>query len=316
MRSTPPIAVVGSLNADLVVRVPRFPAPGETIAGSDFERFPGGKGANQAYGVARLGGAAQMVGLVGRDDHGQWLTRHLAAGGVDTTRVLVTGEASTGVALITIDASGQNHIVIVAGTNGLFTPERLAGSRAALRAARVLLLQLEIPLDTVMAAAREARSAGATVVLDPAPARELPDECLAMADLLTPNETELAVLTGGGVLGDDADRRRRMAALRQRGAARVLLKAGAAGGWLLDEDGEHHVPAHRVDAVDTTAAGDAFNAALAVVLAEGGPLRDAMRIASAAGALSVTRRGAQPSMPTRGEVTEFLARLDLPEDST
>jgi ribokinase len=307
MSSTPPIVIVGSLNADLVVRVPRFPAPGETIAGHDFARFPGGKGANQAYAVARLGGAARMIGLVGRDDHGSWLTSHLAAGGVDTAGVGVSDDAPTGVALITIDAGGQNHIVIVAGTNGLLTPERLGPSHGVLESARVILLQLEVPLETVVAAARAGRAAGATVMLDPAPARDLPDECLALADIVTPNETELAALTGGGVLGDAADRRRRMALLRQRGAARVLLKGGAQGAWLLGDAGEQHVRPYRVGAVDTTAAGDAFNGALAVAIAEGQPMADALRFAAAVGALSVTRRGAQPSMPTRDEVTAFVA---------
>lgn len=306
MPVTRPIVIVGSLNADLVVCVPRFPGPGETLTGTDFARFPGGKGANQAYGVARLGGPAHIVGQVGADDHGAWLVEHLRVGGVDTTHVARVPGQPTGVALITIDASGQNHIVIVAGANGVLTPDRLAASLPAIRAARVILLQLEIPLDTVLTAAREARSAGATVVLDPAPARELPDACLASADLITPNETELAALTGGGVLADDHDRRRRMAALRTRGARRVLLKAGARGAWLLDDGGEQHVPAHRVDVVDTTAAGDAFNAALAVVLAEGGAPAGALQFAAAAAAISVTRRGAQPSMPTRDEVTAFL----------
>jgi ribokinase len=307
MSSTRAIVIVGSLNADLVVRVPRFPAPGETLEGYDFARFPGGKGANQAYAVARLGGTARMIGLVGRDDNGSWLTSHLAAGGVDVAAVGASADAPTGVALITIDASGQNHIVIVAGTNGLLTPDRLDPLHAVLESARVVLLQLEVPLATVVAAARTGRTAGATVILDPAPARDLPDECLALADLVTPNETELAALTGGGVLGDPADRTRRMAMLRARGASRVLLKGGAAGAWLLDEGGEQHVPAYRVDAVDTTAAGDAFNGALAVAIAEGQPMAAALRFAAAVGAISVTRRGAQPSMPSRDEVTAFVA---------
>lgn len=301
------IVVVGSLNADLVVRVPRFPAPGETLTGSSFARFPGGKGANQAYAAARLGGHAAMVGQVGADDLGAWLTSHLASGGVDTRDVRVDNAATTGLALITIDERGQNEIVLVPGANGTFGPDCVAGAAATLAQARVVLLQLEIPLESVGAAARAARQAGAYVVLDPAPARPLPAELLATVDLLTPNESELAALTGGGDLGGEDDVRARAEALRTIGVRSVLVKWGARGARLFDESGARAWPARSVTAVDTTAAGDTFNGAFAVALAEDRDVDEACRFAVAAATLSVTRPGAQPSMPSRAEVDDWLA---------
>jgi ribokinase len=299
------IVVVGSLNADLVVRVPRFPAPGETLPGHHFARFPGGKGANQAYAAARLGGAVSMIGQVGADDLGAWLTTHLASAGVQTRGVLQDPAAPTGLALITIDATGQNQIVLVAGSNGTFTPARLTSAEAIIASASVVLLQLEIPLDTVMAAARLARDAEAVIVLDPAPAREVPDTLLQLADYVTPNETELAALTGGGNVEDERDLRRRAALVRARGSRSVLVKWGSRGAVLV---GQRPLawPPHVVGAVDTTAAGDAFNGALAVALAEGQSIGEAGSFATAAAAISVTRDGAQPSMPSRDDVVALL----------
>jgi ribokinase len=302
------IVIVGSLNADLVVRVTRFPRAGETLTGDRFMRFPGGKGANQAYAAARLGGVVAMVGQVGADEHGTWLTTHLAAAGVDTSHVLRDGAAPTGVALITIDTAGQNQIVLVPGANGTFTPDRFARTSLAVRSPRVVLLQLEIPLDTVVAGAHSAREVGAVVILDPAPAQTLPDTLLALADYLTPNETELATLTGGGEVRDIADVRRRATHLLARGAGRVLVKWGARGAVLITQGGESWWPAHQVDVVDTTAAGDAFNGAFGVALAEGASPDAAGRFATAAAALAVTRVGAQPGMPDRAEVDALLAR--------
>ena len=302
------IVVVGSLNANLVVHVPRFARPGETLSGHGFARFPGGKGANQAHAVARLGGAAAMVGQVGADEHGAWLTSQLAGAGVDTSFVLRDEREPTGVALITIDADGQNQIVLAPGANGAFTTGRFAPLAGAVGSCRILLLQLEIPMDTVLAAARAGRAAGAIVILDPAPARELPDALLALADYLTPNETELAALTGGGEVRDAADLRARAALLLARGAARVLVKWGARGSALITPFGEHWWPPHQVKVVDTTAAGDAFNGGFAVALADGASPEDAGRFANAAAAIAVTRAGAQPAMPVRAEVDGLLAR--------
>jgi ribokinase len=301
-----PIVVVGSLNADLVISVARFPSAGETLTGHGFARFAGGKGANQACAAARLGGRVSMVGQVGADEPGAWLAAQLDAGGVDTSFVLRDEAESTGVALITVDGAGQNQIVLVPGANGTFTPERLAVAVTSLRNSRVVLLQLEIPLETVLAAARAGRRAGAIVMLDPAPARELPDALLALCDYLTPNETELATVTGGGEVCDADDVRRRAGQLRERGAARVLVKWGSRGAALFTAQGEHWWAPHTVDVVDTTAAGDAFNGAFAVAVADGAAEEAAGRFASAAGALAVTRAGAQAAMPLRAEVERLL----------
>jgi ribokinase len=301
-----PIVVVGSLNADLVIRVARFPRAGETLTGHGFARFAGGKGANQACAAARLGGRVVMVGQVGPDEPGAWLAAQLDESGVETSCVLRDETESTGVALITIDADGQNQIVLVPGANGTFTPERLAVATAALRDTRVVLLQLEIPMQTVLAAAEAGRDAGALVLLDPAPAQELPDRLLALCDYVTPNETELATLTGGGEVCDAADVRRRAEQLRERGAARVLVKWGPRGAVLFTRDSERWWPPHTVDVVDTTAAGDAFNGAFAVALAAGAGEDTAGRFANAAGALAVTRAGAQAAMPARADVERLL----------
>lgn len=302
----PSIVVVGSLNADLVVRVPRFPAPGETLTGSSFARFPGGKGANQAYAAARMGGRPSLVGQVGDDDLGRWLTAHLAAGGVDVSAVAAVPGQGTGLALITIDERGQNEIVLVPGTNGTFSPDRFVASVRAIDGAALLLLQLEIPLATVAEAARAGRAAGATIVLDPAPALPLSADLLALVDVLTPNESELAALTGGGVVAGEDDVRARAERLVAAGARSVLVKWGAHGARLFGALGAHAWTAREVSVVDTTAAGDTFNGALAVALAEGLDVETAGRLAVAAATLSVTRPGAQPSMPVREEVETWL----------
>jgi ribokinase len=302
------IVVVGSLNVDFVLTLERFPDPGETMVGKTFAVFPGGKGANQAYAVAKLGGRVSMVGQVGNDAHAAWLTEHLASAGVDVAHVQRNGTVATGVAVIGVDATGQNRIMIVAGANGTLQVDQLGILGELLRPGDLLLLQLEIPLPTVIAAARLGKRAGARVILDPAPASVLPDELLTAADYVTPNECELATLTGGS--GRQALTRQEAAQLatllRARGAQRVIVKMGEAGALLLGESGEHFWPALPVDAVDSTAAGDAFNAAFAVALAAGQSDFEAGRFATAAAAFSVTRSGAQPSMPTLAEVHGLL----------
>ena len=306
----PSIVVVGSLNADLVVGVERFPASGETLRGSRFDLFAGGKGGNQAAAAARLGGYVAMAGQVGGDAYGTWLLASLEATGVDVACVSADDSVSSGMALITTDAAGQNTIVVVAGANGTFTPDRLAPAATLIRQATVVLLQLEIPMATVERAAAEARTAGAMLLLDPAPATEVPDQLLALASLVTPNESELAALASASPLDgptpdDEIDSRAER--LIARGAGAVLVKLGARGARLVTPSRRTAWPAFPVEVVDTTAAGDAFNGALAVALAGRAALDDAIRFACAAGALAVTRAGAQPSMPTREEV-ELLLR--------
>lgn len=306
---TPAIIVVGSLNADLVVRVPRFPVPGETISGDGFTVAPGGKGANQACAAGRLGGSVGMVGQVGADAQGAMLRESLERASVDVSLVASDEAAPTGVALITVDARGENEIVLAAGANGTFTPDRLTRAMPAIRRAQVVLLQLEIPMETVLRVATDARAGGAIVILDPAPAVPVPDQLLAMADYVTPNEHELARLAGAP--DEDArpstDRIDHLARLLlARGGRRVLTKLGDRGSRLVTEGQVTAWPAIPVTPIDTTAAGDAFNGALAVALAEGRTLDAAVRFATAAAAISVTRRGAQPSLPSRADVEALL----------
>lgn len=306
---SPRIVVVGSLNADFVVRLECFPAPGETVTGREFQIFPGGKGANQAFAAARLGAEVSMVGQVGDDAHGNLLLENLVSAGVDVAHVQRASGVSTGLASITINAEAQNQIVVIPGANGTFSPEQVMRSRDLIASARIVLLQLEIPLPSVEMAARLAHDAGATVVLDPAPARKLPDDLLRRVDYLTPNETELAQLAGASSAALNRARVVEKAMeLRARGARKLLVKMGAEGAILVSGQEEHFWPALPVRAVDTTAAGDAFNAAFAVALASGQSEAEAGRFATAAAACSVTRAGAQPSMPTRAEVEQLLHR--------
>ncbi len=302
-----PIVVVGSLNMDFVVQVQALPRPGETVSGTGFETIPGGKGANQAVAAARLGGRVRMVGRVGDDVFGQKLVESLVAAGVDASSVEVTPGTPTGVALIPVESGGQNQIVVAAGANGRLARDDVARALRGL-AGGLLLLQLESPLDTVEHAAALGRQGGAQVVLDPAPARDLPDALLASVSCLTPNESEATALLGRRQdalsLADAPDAAR---ALRARGPHTVILKLGARGAYVDDGSGGRHFPAPRVAAVDATAAGDTFHGALAVALPEGRPLPDAVVFANAASALSVTRKGAQASIPTRSEVDASLA---------
>jgi ribokinase len=300
------IVVVGSLNVDLVVTVERLPGPGETVAGRDFAVIPGGKGANQACAAARLGGEVAMVGRVGADAYGEMLRASLASAGVDVSHVRVDGHTHTGLALIAVDASGQNEIVIVPGANGTFTPAELEAGREAVAAAAVLLLQLEVPLGTVEAAARLAHRAGARVILDPAPAAPLSSGLLREVDYLTPNETELGALVTERPPEGESEAIRQARELLGRGARNVVVKRGEHGALLLGAVGEASWPAFPVQAVDATAAGDAWNGAFAFALARGSAPVDAGRLATAAAGVSVTRRGAQPSLPSLAEVEALL----------
>lgn len=304
-----PIVVVGSLNMDFVVQIEKLPQPGETLKGWGFRTLPGGKGANQACAVGRLGGRGAMIGRVGDDVFGHQLQDSLRLAGVDTRGVLATPGEATGVALIFVQAGGQNMIVIASGANGKLAP----GDLGPLEDAKggLLLLQIESPIETVEAAAARGRKAGMTVILDPAPARPLGDALLKNIDLLTPNESEALILLGcpaGAVSLAEAPELAR--ALRARGPKAVILKLGDKGAWLDDGSTALHFPARQVKAIDATAAGDTFNGALAVALAEGRPMDDAIAFANAAAAISVTRLGAQASIPCRDEVDAFLRGVE------
>jgi len=303
------IVVFGSINMDLVVRTPRLPTPGETLTGHTFFTAPGGKGANQAVACARLGAPTRMVGRVGDDLFGEQLRASLRSFGVQDDGVLTTPGPS-GVALIAVDDLAENTIVIVPGANGSVSIADIPRLEAVLDGARILLVQLEVPIETVVAAARAAHTRGVTVILDPAPALPLPDELYALADIITPNEHEAATLTGIAVR-DDQGAIAAARALIARGARRVALKLGARGALTADAEGEQFWSPFTVTPVDTVAAGDAFNGGLAVALSEGRSFNEAIRWGLAAGALSVTRHGAQPSMPERNEVLTLLAQEHL-----
>jgi ribokinase len=303
-----PIVVVGSLNMDFVVQMKQLPARGETLTGWGFQMLPGGKGANQACAAGRLGGSTQMVGRVGRDVFADQQRASLASAGVDTTHVLTTEGEATGVALIFVEGGGQNMIVIASGANGKLAPEDLHAASEVFKTG-YLLLQLETPLETVEAAAALGRSQGMVTILDPAPARPLPESLLSQVDLLTPNETEALVLLGRPARDIDVTEADGLAcALLNRGPRQVVIKLGAKGVWWRDNQSGRHFPAPRVEAVDATAAGDTFNGALAVALAEGLTMENAIPFANCAAALSVTRLGAQASIPTRQELDLFRLR--------
>ena len=301
------IIVVGSLNMDLVVRSPRHPLPGETLLGSDFHTFPGGKGANQAVAAARVGGIVAMVGRVGSDDFGVALLQNLAANGVDTVHVRRDEEAATGVALITVAANGQNTIVVAPGANGSVVANDVAAARALFGDGDVLLLQLEIPVPAVARAVDEARKRGTRVVLNPAPAQPLDAALLKHVDVLVPNQSELGLLTGMAVESVD-EVTAAAQALRAMGVKNVIVTLGSEGVLVLDETNTSLLPPYAVDVVDTTAAGDAFVGAFAVALGRGSTLVEAARWGNAAGALAVTKAGAQPSLPSRAELEQMLAR--------
>ncbi|NMB69490.1 MAG: ribokinase [Chloroflexi bacterium] len=295
-----PILVVGSLNMDLVVRVPRHPRPGETLLGSAFHTFPGGKGANQAVAAARLGAPVRMIGRVGADEFGEALLATLQNDGVDTRCVQQDAQAASGVALITVSADGQNTIVVAAGANGRLSAQDVTAAEDAFIDAGAVVLQLEIPLPAVEAAARLGRKHGAAVVLNPAPAQPLSAELLALADYLVPNQTELELLSG------EPDLERGIRALLKRGVRNLVVTLGERGARWASPAGTLDAPAFAVHAVDTVAAGDAFVGAFSAALAEGRPVQEALLRGNAAGALSVTRAGAQPSLPARAELEAFL----------
>lgn len=300
------VLVFGSINMDLVTRTPRLPIPGETLTGHSFMTVPGGKGANQAVAVARLGVSTQLVGRVGGDGFGQELLASLKRAGVGCDRVWVDPSTSSGIATIAVDDRGENHIVIVPGANGHVGVDDCERMQALLPTVTVVLLQLEVPYDAVIGAAQRAKQAGVMVMLDPAPAPSvLPDALYAGVDILTPNQIEASQLVGFTV--HDLDTAANAATLlHQKGIPIVLLKLGRLGVFCSTPDEHFHIPAFSVPVVDTVAAGDAFNGGLAAALTQGLPLRQATRYASAVAALSVSKAGAQPSMPTRDEVATFL----------
>jgi ribokinase len=308
------IVVVGSVNLDFVCSAPRIPSPGETIPGATFQTFNGGKGANQAVAVAKLGHPVAMVAKVSNDEFGNRLHKGLKDAGVGVRAVTHCSRVSCGVAIITTDSRGDNSIVVVPGANGELRPRDLENASAIIRSAGIILTQLEIPFETVEALARLAGRSAVPLMLDPAPARKLPPSLLRAVTFLTLNETETRLPCGAGGNGLSRTLAMQLArSLQSAGPRNVILKLGDRGACVLGGDGEKvFVPAFKVKAVDSTAAGDAFNGGLAVALMQGKDLREAAVYASAVAALSVTKMGAQPSMPGRHEVRKFLRHNPLP----
>lgn len=301
------LVVLGSINADHILNIEQFPHPGETVIGKQYKVAFGGKGANQAVAAGRSGAEIAFIACVGADDIGERIRRQLASDRIDTQPIEAIADSTTGVALIFVNAEGENVIGIDAGANAAVTPDYLARYQQKVIDADALLMQLESPLETVIAAARLAKQHQTQVILNPAPARELPDELLAMIDIITPNETEAQRLTGIAVDNDD-DAARAAQALHDKGIATVIITLGSRGVWL-SENGNGNgkrVPGFKVQAVDTIAAGDTFNGALVTALLEGKVMADAVRFAHAAAAIAVTRPGAQPSVPWREEIDAFL----------
>jgi ribokinase len=296
------VVTVGSCNMDLVARAPRLPERGETLTGSSFDTFLGGKGLNQTIAAQRMGASVAMVARVGDDVFGAAILDALAEDGVDTRFVQRDPDAPTGTATIVVeDGTGANTIVVVPGANGALSDADVDRAAALIRDADVLLLQLEVPIATTLRAAQIAHEAGATVLLIPAPAQPLPDELISLVDVLLPNEVELRQLAGGNVQTIDGAR-----ALIARGCGAVVVTQGERGALLVTADDEQRVAPFAVQAVDTVGAGDAFAGALGALLAEGTPLPDALRYGSAAGALATTQIGAVPSLPDRAAVDALV----------
>jgi ribokinase len=301
------VVVLGSSNTDMIVQLDRIPRPGETLLGGRFTTAAGGKGANQAVAAARAGGEVTFVARVGRDGFGDQALAGFQRDGIHTGWVVRDPSAPSGVALIFVARDGENAIAVAGGANARLSPADVRKAAEAIGGASALVLQLETPLRTVAAAATLAARAGVRVILNPAPAQPLPASLLRRVSVLTPNETEAELLTGVTVR-DERSAAQAAGRLRDQGVEVVILTLGSRGAFVASPELTGRVPGFTVKAVDTTAAGDVFNGALAVALGEGRPLLEAVRFAHAAAALSVTRLGAQPSAPTRAAIERLLAR--------
>lgn len=299
------LAVLGSINADHILNLTHFPRPGETVIGKQYQIAFGGKGANQAVAAGRAGADIAFIACVGADDIGARIRQQLQQDRIDTAPVEIVAEEATGVAMIFVNGEGENNIGIYSGANAALTPARVAHHQRVIADADALLMQLESPLKSVLAAAKIAREQHTQVILNPAPATQLSDELLGLIDIITPNETEAEILTGIAVKNDE-DAARAAQALHAKGIATVLITLGRRGVWLSEEGNGVRIPGFSVQAIDTIAAGDTFNGAFITARLEGVAMHDAVRFAHAAAAIAVTRPGAQPSVPWRTEIDAFL----------
>ncbi|UYP73397.1 ribokinase [Pantoea dispersa] len=305
MSKSAKLAVLGSINADHILNLAHFPRPGETVIGKQYQVAFGGKGANQAVAAGRAGADIAFIACVGADDIGERIRQQLQQDQIDTAPVETVAQEATGVAMIFVNGEGENNIGIYSGANAALTPACVERHQQVIRSADALLMQLESPLDSVLAAARIARAGHTQVILNPAPATQLSDELLALIDIITPNETEAEILTGIAVNNDD-DAARAAQALHAKGIDTVLITLGRRGVWLSEQGQGQRIPGFSVQAVDTIAAGDTFNGAFITARLEGVAMQDAVRFAHAAAAIAVTRPGAQPSVPWRTEIDAFL----------
>ncbi|QLB17570.1 ribokinase [Mannheimia varigena] len=301
------LTVLGSINADHVISVPYFAKPGETLTGHSYHIAYGGKGANQAVAAARLGAKVSFIGCIGNDDIGRAMKTAFVQDGIDVGAIKTIDNQMTGIAMIQVAESGENSIVISAGANGHLDESVVAETKSAISEADCLLMQLETPLPAIIQAAQIAKQHGTKVVLNPAPARALPDELLGLLDMITPNETEAEILTGVKVV-DEATASQAAEVFHQKGIETVLITLGSKGVFVSENGSGNIVAGFRVQAVDTTAAGDTFNGALVTAMLEDKPFGEAIRFAHAAAAISVTRKGAQPSIPSRQETLDFLSK--------
>jgi ribokinase len=299
------IVIVGSSNTDMVVKSNRLPAPGETILGGTFGMFAGGKGANQSVAAARLGGAVRFVGKRGDDIFGRDAVEGLQKEGINTDHFTIHSTLPSGVALITIDDEGENCIVVASGANAALSTEDVLDATPFITESSILLLQLETPLETVQFAAMQANANGVTVILNPAPAQPLPESLLGIVSIITPNETEAEMLTGISI-HNLSSAKEAAQALRKKGVQTIVITLGAEGVLIYHESEFTKIDAVPVVAIDTTAAGDVFNGALAVGLAAGKSIEEAARYACLAASISVTRMGAQASAPTKKELTDYV----------
>lgn len=302
------LTVLGSINADHVIQVPHFPQPGETLSGQNYHIVYGGKGANQAVAAARLGAKVDFIACIGEDKIGLEMKQAFQKDGINTESIATIQGETTGIAMIQVTDSGENSIVISAGANAHLTTDIVDKFKQKILDADALLMQLETPLDAIIYATKIAKQAGKHTVLNPAPAKALPDELLAQLTMITPNETEAEVLTGVKVV-DEQSAAQAAAVFHQKGVAIVLITLGAKGVFISHNALQKIIPGFRVQAKDTTAAGDTFNGALVTALLEQKSLEEAIQFAHAAAAISVTRFGAQTSIPSRQETLDFLANI-------
>lgn len=305
MNTSAKLAVLGSINADHILNLTHFPRPGETVIGKQYQIAFGGKGANQAVAAGRAGADIAFIACVGADDIGERIRQQLQQDRIDTAPVETVAEEATGVAMIFVNGEGENNIGIYSGANAALTPACVDRHQQVIADAEALLMQLESPLESVLAAAKIARANATQVILNPAPATHLSDELLALIDIITPNETEAEILTGIAVKNDE-DAARAAQALHDKGISTVLITLGRRGVWLSEQGKGVRIPGFSVQAIDTIAAGDTFNGAFITARLEGVAMQDAMRFAHAAAAIAVTRPGAQPSVPWRIEIDNFL----------